>query len=77
MIATYKILIQYYMIVKNTGGKQEIQKMFEWSWAAKEEYYISISKKFKVIRPKERNERKWSFEENFHQKRYYSALYTV
>ena len=47
--------------------------MFKWSWAAKEEYYISVSKKFKEISPKVRNE---SFQENVHQKRY-TALYTI
>ena len=64
------------MIVQNTRESSKYKKMFEWGGAAKEEYYISVSKKFKVISPRVRNERKWSFQENVHQK-CYTALYTI
>ena len=45
------------MIVQRQG-KGVTKKMFKWIWAAKEEYYISVSKKFKEISSKVRNERK-------------------
>ena len=46
--------------MQNTRESSKYKKMFEWGGAAKEEYYISVSKKFKVVSPRIRNERKWN-----------------
>ena len=52
------------------------QKMFEWSWATKEEYYISVSKKFKVICSKEKKWEEMGFSEECSPKTvHYPAYY--